>query len=84
MQKTLRTSIPDSGVSSFLGVMCIILGAVTLLSGLVDGDWVALAQSVANILFGSLIFVYKGTMEQLERARRMDVFGAAPYQYPMW
>ena len=84
VQNTLRKSTPDSGISGFVGVMCIVFGALSLLSGLFNGDWVALAQSVANILFGSLIFVYKGTMEQLERARRMDVFGAAPYQYPMW
>lgn len=79
IKESIRTNTPNSRVSMFVAVMCIISGsfsALSVLSSLITPSFggtyfvISLLSSILNalcpILLGALLIVYRGRMRQLE------------------
>lgn len=76
VKHTIATGQPSNRVSVFIGVLCIINGGITFLTVagtcvafplLIDGIWLgeSLCAGLANVLFGAVIFSYRGKMKEL-------------------
>lgn len=70
MKKAARTCTPEIGPAAFVGVLCILSGAVSLIALLVNGlTLTGILSNVVTILFGVQLFSYKKAMETLKYER---------------
>ncbi len=67
MKAAAIDGVPESEVSSLVGVYCIISGVLTIFSLFYSFEVSILLQGVAMILFGIQLFTYKSTMMGMER-----------------
>lgn len=67
VEDTIRTNVPDPGVSIGLAVVLFIIGGFSVLGSLASGlDLASLLQSVVTILWGVGIVVYRNRMSELD------------------
>ena len=66
VKNAIETSEPDASVSVFVAVICIISGSLSVLASLVSGfSLITVTSGASTILFGVVIFIYRGMMQEL-------------------